>query len=968
MSHFTIQNIQDPKSRALMRGLLDRSDKAGDHNATLTRLLTTVQRGDLGAVDGLLRKNQLFRHVETVPEFPESTPFQGQRGLSPVPPGPLALDYIALRIAANEARICEAFDRMRSLNVAIHAGRDEVIALELTQLVALSGHSLTAARKAAFVLGYAPKDSTAYHACAAMVNAYGVNSSNYGIMVTIDAIGAEFNYLDLKYRFRNFAAIDRSAHISSKISYLCFTPLATNENDLVALMSASYEISLLDAAVALLSHQDQGITKVKLPEVVLSAWRALAEKPPGAFDYFDKSDAFLDLYAFRAAPAFIEYSVFRRIRYALQPIFDMPGCRTSNTSARQFAAEFFAGIEQVADVVPPATHPVIAIPDKFNSATAGTLSRSCALVWVCEKSPDFSTVSTEDMALLMGQTFEIDRLVDTELLRRSVQSANNPFVKLVLQTLLRAHSSATLDNFNFKNQFQQYVRQYHDGNVLDFMDQVRSLDSKIIHYFVSLLDETMLSQMAFLMQSSEAIYETRASLLEWFAQATNDPVTRDKAKQLRLDRKIATVRGAINETRLNIDSVRFRQWIEQNKLSDFSDFIRQSQPNLPTITDLVDNSKKSTQFLAVHREPTKLALLALVDCYEEFCRNPDYGIASFLGRRIRHGTLRGTLLNGLPDPGSVELPQSTLVQYQGWVNEFSQSIDALAARLYFRGRATHRDGLLSAEIDSEQKWQLSLVSLTQIFTRAQQDHGVMFLPFLIEQFCWLVFEVELAKIQTPISEARSKWGTLKLRYPISDETSAAFEKGTNITLGDQFATVLSWFRKPPNISPVAELAHVVQVVFEEARDEYASFLPKVAFTGDTELELSGATYYVVYDALTIAVRNAAKHGIHPGNVGITATVKDAGGEKDTGAGKVLEIAVSSSLRDNDDVASALARVADAGRAGATDADIVEGLSGIRKLKKMEQERSILSFSLSEMTGCTNRLNIKIVIPFKGLVE
>ena len=963
-----IQNIQDSKTRALMRGLLDRGDKAGDRSATLTRMLATVQKGDLAAVDGLLRENHLFRHIETLPEFPESTPFQGKRGISPIPAGPLALDYVALRIAANEARICEAFNSLRSLNVAIQAGFDELISLALNQLVALSGHSLTAARKAAFVLGYALKDSTAYQACTTLVNAYGVNSRNYGMMVTIDAIGAEFSYLDLKYRFRNFATIERSAHISSKISYLCFTPLATTEDDLVALISASYEISLLDAAIALLSHQDQGITKVVLPEAVLSAWRALTDKPPGAFDYFNKSDAFLDLWAFRAAPAFIEYSVFRRIRYALQPLFDLPGCRTMSTSARQFAAEFFAGIEQVADVVPPATHPVVAIPEKFDSATAGTLSRSCALVWVCEKDPDFSTISTEDMALLMGQTFEIDRLVDTELLRRAVRSAANPFVKLVLQTLLRAHSSATLDNFNFKNQFQQYVRKNHDGNILDFMEHVRSLDSKIIHYFVGLLDETMLSQMAFLMHSSEAIYETRASLLEWFADATNDPVARDKAKQLRLDRKIATVRGAINETRLNIDSVRFRQWIEQNKLSDFSDFIRQAQPDLPAITDLIDNSKKSTQFLAVHREPTKMALLALVECYDEFCRNADYGIASFLGRRIRHGTLRGTLLNGLPDPGSVEVPQPTLVQYQSWLNEFSQSIDALAARLYFRGRTAHRDGLLSAEIDSEPKWQLSLVSLSQIFTRAQQDHGVMFVPYLIEQFCWLVFEIELAKIQTPISEARSKWGTLKLRYPNTDEISAAFEKSTNITLGDQFATVLSWFRKPPNISPVAELAHVIQVVFDEARDEYASFTPEVAFTGDTELELSGATYYVVYDALTIAVRNAAKHGIHPGSVGITATVREVGGAKDTGAGKVLEISVSSSLKDNDDVDSALARIGNAGRAGATDADIVEGLSGIRKLKKMEQERSILSFALSGLTECTDRLVMTIVIPFKGLVE
>ncbi|MCZ4324690.1 hypothetical protein, partial [Pseudomonas anguilliseptica] len=34
----------------------------------------------------------------------------------------------------------------------------------------------------------------------------------------------------------------------------------------------------------------------------------------------------------------------------------------------------------------------------------------------------------------------------------------------------------------------------------------------------------------------------------------------------------------------------------------------------------------------------------LGECYKEFCENRIFGIASFLGRRIRHGTLRGTLL------------------------------------------------------------------------------------------------------------------------------------------------------------------------------------------------------------------------------------------------------------------------------------------------------------------------------------
>jgi hypothetical protein len=963
MPQISLQDIHDQRTRDLMRGLLDRSTKPPGADATLSRLLSTVQKSDLFAFDWLLRKNKLYQHVEVLPEFPPHAPFNDNRGLSLVPTGILALDYVSLRIAENSGRICDAFEMIHSLNAAIHADNHELIARTIGQIVEVSGHSLTLARKAAFVIGYYPKDSVAHKACVDLVSAYGVNGKNYGMMVTIDAIGAEFNYLDLKYRFRRFATLERDAAITRKVSELCFAPLAATKDDLIALVSAYYEISLLDAAVALLSHQDQGIAEVVVPTSVLNVWRNLASQPATVFSCLNKDDSYVDLWAFRAAPAFLEYASFRRMRYALQDLYTLPeGGGRTNPSAGHYAALFFEGVDRVSDVVPPAEHDLVATPEKFDRETAGTLSRSCALVWVCERDADFSDVSTEDMALLMGQTFEIDRLINTRLLRRAVTTTSNPFVKLILQTLLRAQSSATRDSFNFKDLFQRYVRDHHHGDILQFMEMVKSLDKKIVNYFVNLLDETMLSQMAFLMESSEAIYDTRARLLEWYADIAQDPLAQGKAKQLRLDRKIAAARGAINETRLNIDSVRFRQWIEQNKLSDFSDFIRQAQLNLPPISDLTDSSKKATQFLAAHREPAKLALLALVSCYEEFCRNPDYGIASFLGRRIRHGTLRGTLLNGLPDGSDPEFPQSLLAQYQVWIKDFSTSIDALAGRLYFRSKSAHKDGLLSAEIDSEQKWQMCLICLTRIYAQAQQDHGVIFAPLLIEQFCWLAFELELAKAQTSIGEARAKWGTLKLRYSPTDPKATIFEKSTNITLGDHFATVMSWFRKPPNISPVAELAHVIQVVIGEAREEYATFNPVVGFNGDRDLQLSGATYYVVYDALTIAVRNAAKHGLHPGKVSIDAKVTDLE------AGKTLEIAVTSQLKSCDGITDVLTRIESAGSAGVVDADIVEGLSGMRKLKKMEHERNILRFTPSAGAENPNSLRMSIVFAFKGLVE
>lgn len=958
----TLQDVHDPKTRDLMRGLLDRSIKPEDFDATLARLLSSVQKPDLPAFDNVLRKSQIFSHLDVLPEFPRAAPFNDSRGTSIVPIGRSAIDYIALRMLENDKALCQALDDIRVLNSGFLADDDKLVTDSLHKLIDNSGHSLTLARKAAFIIGYAPKDSEAHKTSVDLVSQYGINSNNYGVMVTTDAIGSTFNHLDLKYRFRNFATAARGAQVSRRVSHLCFHPLAATIAELTDLITASYDISLVDAAVALLAHIDHGLVDVAVSQTIRDAWSALATEPVEALPWLDRSDSSIDLWAFRCTPAFLEYRSFRRLRYALQPLYDLPDMRTTSIAARFFAADFFCEARRVDDLVPTTTSDIDATPARFDRATAGSLTRSCGLVWICDGTADFSNTSKEEMALLMGQTFEIDRLLSADTLRHAAGTATDKFVKLILQTLLRAHSASTRDNYDFKDQFQKYVRAHHGGDILKFMDAVRSLDARIVNYFVTLLDETLLSQMAFLMDSSEKIYDTRARLLEWYSTSAGDPGARDKAKQLRLDRKIAAVRGAINETRLNIDSVRFRQWIDQNKLSEFSDFIRQAVPNLPQISDLTDNSKRSTLFLTAHRDPNKRALVGLTDCYDTFCRNPDFGIASFLGRRIRHGTLRGTLLNGLHAASDPSIPASVLVQYQNWLKTYSASIDVLASRLYFKSRTATREGVISADFDTEQKWQVSLICLSQIFKDAQQDHGVLLMPHLIEQYCWLVFEIELAKVQTIIGEARLKWGTLKLRHSPSDHAAAGFERSINVTLDNHFATVTSWFRKPPNISPVAELSHIISVVIQEARDEYATFEPKVDINGAQGLELSGSTYYVVYDALTIAVRNAAKHGIHPGCIGIEAHVRDVG------PAQVLDIEVVSDLKSHDRVENVLARIEDAGLAGASDADVVEGWSGIRKLKKMERDLRIVSFGCSAGTQSLNNLKVSISVPFKGLIK
>ncbi len=960
----SIRDIRDPRAKAMVRGLLNKKLEGRAARSALAKLLSTLNGGDLLVFDSLVRNDRLFRHLNILPEFPPVSPFGRRNGYLVIPNDALVITYICHRARLNSDRLVRALAALKSLNLAILVRDDGAITESIDDVVAHVGHSLVLARKLAFIVGYADKDTYSHNKAVDITGSYGAGDKNYGMMATVDSIGSEFNYLDIKSRFAGYAEIGRDSSTARKLSYLCFNPISLNSDALPNFAAASYGLSLLDAVYALLIHRDLGIS-ADLPSLgpeIEKAWDDLTACPLELLDYFNK-DQYSDIQAFRSSSAFLENARFRSLRAALQPVYDLPDLRRPDgIGANRFAAEFYSSASRLEDLLPRDTKRFDFLPKAFDANTSGSLARSCGIVWICEANPDFSGMTASSMASLMGHTTDVDRLLSTATLRKGAETAIDPFVKLILHTLLRAHSSATKDSYNFKEQFQHYVRQYHDGNILSFMDSVRNLDPHIVQYFVNILDETMLSQMAFLMSSSDAIYETRACLLEWYAKMEDHGYSADKAKRLRLDRKIAAVRGAINETRLNIDSVRFRQWIEQNKLTDFSDFIRQKGPNLPSLTDLTDKSKAGTFFLSAHREPSIRALAALVECYSEFCKNVDFGIASFLGRRIRHGTLRGTLLDGIPDSAPAGLPHSIGPQYYAWKKEFSSSINSLASRLHFLDKSSYKNGLISAEIDTPQKWQACLICLGVIFENAQKDHGILGIPLFIEQYCWFIFELELPNVQAFISNARNKWGTLKFKHLPNDDETIAFEKSTDIVISGHFNTVMSWFKKPPNISPVAEVGHVLDVVLQEARAEYSSFFPELDFIGDKDLKLSGSIYYVVYDALTIAVRNAAKHGECPGKLGVQVVVEPMG------QAQVLSIAITSNLRADDCPVSAIQRIKEAGHAGAQDADIVEGLSGMRKLKKMELERGVLDFSITGKSEPKGGICVSMRFPFVGLVE
>ena len=956
-----VTDVKSGRSRDLLRGLLSKHPDA-NIPVTFSNLMSSLHATDLPVVDSLLRESPLFKHLNLREEFPrDQLPFFQTASLTIMPGADLRIRHVTERAKAHSSRVAASLLSLSLVNEAIFDGDDEDVLTSFNIAIDGSGHSLALARKLAYVLGYFPKDSHSWSEASKWFAEYGLSTRNFGMMAVADSIGDDFSYLDIKRGFGQYLDIGERSTTSQNIAYLSFYPLGFTTSSLKDGIAASYALSLTDAVVYVLAHRELGI----LPDLLLhpeieQAWKTLQTLNRDARDFLTKRSQTEDAQTFRLAPAFLEIPQFREFRASTQRLYDLPERRRSLLGSNKFEDDFYSNVATIKDLLPSTVHNWDALPERFSAETAGSFSRSCGLVRAADRDPDFNLLTRQEMGALMASTMEVDRLLETSVLRSAAESASDDFVILILRTLLRAHSPSTKDNFQFKRVFQRFVRDHHEGSILGFIKTVHQEYPAVVGYYLTLLDETMLSQLPLLVLTAEDVFETRAGLLEWYSGVSGDRSVSDKAKQLRIDRKISAVRGQINETRLNIDSPRFRQWIDSTKLQEFSGLVRQTDVTLPPMKDFRSKRPIAEMRLIAHRDPSARAALAVIDCYREFCINADFGVASYLGRRIRHGTLRGTLLDGLPAPSSFSLSAQSQASFDRWLDNFRASIDTLLGKLHFSGKVGATAAIISPEVDSREKWAIVVNCLIALHERAQEEQGVTLIPLIVEQYCWFILEEELRDVQAAVLDSRSEFGVFKSKHQASETGASGFEKAVNIALGQRFATVASWFRKPPNISPVASLSDIAKVILQEVRAEYPDFCPDLQLEMP-DLQLSGGVYYHIYDALSVIIRNAGKHGARPGILSIAAATEDR--ER----GSMLQLAVTSAVRSGDSGAAAIMRMRAAEQGGPKDADVVEGLSGMRKLVKMKLDKTLFDRSMWTSDPMSRELTVSVSFPLTGLL-
>jgi hypothetical protein len=571
----------------------------------------------------------------------------------------------------------------------------------------------------------------------------------------------------------------------------------------------------------------------------------------------------------------------------------------------------------------------------------GTITRSSVfnfLIYILEGK---SNISEEQLVDLMGKTSGLARTIDIKYIKILAQLLDSEISQIILYLLIAKKSKNELDSHKLRRLLQTLVIRDHEGQISTFVSAMSKVSSVISEYSYDVFTEDFIAQLSHIIKSSQEITETRAKLHEWMGDHTGETLYKDRARSILIDHQINLVKDEIDDNRIYVDTARFTEWIQDNKLNDLQSLVLILEHN-----DGLSTTDDAQLFDIINK------------CYFEFCSSKYFGIASYLGRRIRHGTFKGHLYS---DVISIEanyefLKDDPLLasKWEQWKHEHGDNVDKMVREKLHIMSKQKKNGFLNPNIDTQNQIKLDLLRscAKHLLDDYNNNNHVYGSPLIIADFCWRFAEVDLKNMNSYLKGQKQSLINEKL---ISEIKSASnhynriivrdFSRDLQSVLSDKLTTMYGWFKRPQSVSPKASLGLLYKAVVAEVRHTFREFEPETDIDELNDIEVVGGAYHVIYDAFYVVVFNAAKHGKTNGKV-----FRDFKVVKNN-EHSLIYVVITSELKESSTEEEVNEKLVHGANADIDNAQMHEERSGISKLYNLEKYDA--QFQI-ENVECINR--------------
>lgn len=929
-SQLTMSRINELKkldinSRNKLRSILT----SGGDSAIfkLTKLRSRLRGGQLDALERILVSDARTAGATPFSPFPKYPPFKDNiRTPSPKNLSSL-LDFLENSCKLNRTRISKQISSLKKIDES-YAKDGCMDSSIFTDHISQFGWSHALLRRVVLVR---ENSDSVDDVIEGLVSTAGLKNNNIIVTSLIQAFSADQNYLIVKRATLNIADKGNINRLSRSISRLIFQPFAKDTQELFGYLSDIYRCSLLDAMILIQfnSHlvEISQYEELKNACVKLSQGSAIDEIIKG---YLENSGDGEDLFL-KQCGSWLEYPIIRSYRILIDNFFDAsrdiiePLHPDLSSLINEWVGKI--SIEDIVGGVKITKHSHEYLSELEAS---GTVTRSAIFnFWLYETEGQID-VDRNQLLTLMGITRDLSRTVPIDATRMAMKLSGDEQVKLVLLLLLAKRSKNEKDHYQLRRLLEKLSKKLHAGSLVDLIISYEAQHPYISEYIYEIATEDFLAKCNEIAPHLSDIPEIRAKLHEWMAKFSKNEFYLERARAVRIDHQLNRVRNEIDDHRIYVDPSRFSSWINDEIMLDLNGALT-----------VVGTGKKTS----VINCDDILVNLLVQQAYSAFCANPVFGIASYIGRRIRHGTFHGHLYSGvinhLEDTHqfrSLRRDQVFCSRWLHWKGNFESEVNQIInERLHVTSKQKPL-GLLQPDNYSPHKLEILAASVRAVSSAHAETKTTEGIDQTIIDYCWRLAEVDLFGVVTylksrqvslknvdGLDELISGVDVLKKRF------AQEFKREAVHFIDTKLRTMYGWFKRPSNISPRANLALLYDAVVAEVKDTFPSFNPRTESSDLDDIELIGGAYHVLYDSFYVVVFNAAKHGDPSKPVKRRFSILVKGGKKH------LEIEISNAIRFGDNACVELI-VQQRKKADHSDANLYEKRSGIPKLMQLAHTR------------------------------
>lgn len=761
------------------------------------------------------------------------------------------------------------------------------------------------------------------------------------------------DYFSICSKIKNANINDYSKRIL--LSFISHSP--RDEEDFVKNLNAHLSYSLIDAVLYLnlTNRMEFSTENHALPTNIQSILDEIALIDVNLSYYNEDPEDGLDISFYREAYLLIEQNDCLKYKTAHAPFFNLPDStfRIKTPYESRVIKDYFGDLKGISNIRHKGKGNYSINLSKFDIKSSSFFENTSAFDYLLNKLDGNLINNADDEAVfikVMSKTRDIASICLPEHIETIKNKTTNLEVKLIALCLLTGSLGDDDDaDFELRKVFQNLCEQNHDGDILETVKSFYKISPSITEYFLISFDEIFISRLFNIdVRPNQALY-IRAELFDWYGEITGEKKYNDRAKNTRIDIQINKHRQHIDDSRIYAEPARVIQWITDN-----------INNQLALQFDNIDKLKKPKLQLDWYNLTTSLNPensigIAIANSYNEFVNNKIYGINSYLGRRIRHGTAKGTGVEEVkalilkPEYKSLVCDPYFSEEWDKWLSTYISSFDELIDDYFHIKSDKKQKGLLSPLIDNGDKCIIANSLINSLYKSYLEIDNVAQAPVLITDYCWRLIDGDLARARQHILKIKSSVSVFNIKEQnrlVNTRLAQNFSKEVNSLTEEKFTMVCSWFNKPSYATQSADISLLFKVVVEEIKSQNPRFSPKVQ-DKNARHKLTGGHYFVIYDALTVIIKNIAAHGDNTGTITLNYGVVQPVNKNEM---KTLSIKITSESLSYKDFSSSKERILEKlVSSNISDANVIEGDSGIKKLKSMEFDKLIhnLDFEFSD---------------------